>query len=197
MPKINRSTPQTTRSKPRRQARRPLVAKPRRSALGRGAERYLIMGAAAVGMGATVAAAVMARSQLRRLAVTAAREVISASHHGEALGRKIGTSIGREASGVDLSRLLTYTGLKKRPSLLARALPSIGVLAALVAAGGSAIFMFVPKPRAASREEGPRRVDNGYSWSNATSEVADGSVSAHDSHDHLNGDGEVASKAVD
>jgi hypothetical protein len=196
MPKINRSTPQNTRLKSRRQVRRLPKAKLGPSALGRGAKTYLILGAAAVAIGATVAATIAAKSQVRTLAVKATRELISARHLGEALGRKVGTSMGKEAMEVNLSRLLTSTGLKERPSLLARALPSIGVLAALAAAGGSAILLFVPKPRAALHEDGPRRVDNGYSWSNPSS-AAGGSASAHNFNSHANGDGEVASNAVD
>jgi hypothetical protein len=142
MPKIKRSTPQTTRSKHRR-PRTPLVAEPHGRALRRGAEWSLIM-AAAVGIGVTV-----------------------------------------------------YPVLKKRASLLERAPPSMVALAALVAAGCSAILLFVPK-HGAALEDGPRRIDNGYSWSNATSAVAGASASARNSHEHWNGEyGDVASNAVD
>jgi hypothetical protein len=72
-------------------------------------------------------------------------------------GHRIGKSLGREITELDLTRLLAYAGIKRRPSLLRRLVAPAGVLAALVAAGGSALFLLGPKLREAAGDDAPVR----------------------------------------
>jgi hypothetical protein len=118
------------------------------TSLSKGTQRMLIAGAAFVAAGAAATGAVVMRRGIGRLATGAASEALSAGHSVGRLGRKIGTSVGKEISEIDLARLLTYAGLRRRPSLLRRLAAPMGVFAALVAAGGSALFLVAPKLRA-------------------------------------------------
>jgi hypothetical protein len=111
-------------------------------------------GVAVVAAGAAATGAVVMRRRIGKLASGAASDAMLAGHSVGSFGHRIGKSLGREISEIDLTRLLQYAGLKKRPSLFRRLLPSVGVLAALAAAGGSALFLIAPKLRASDEDEG-------------------------------------------
>ena len=124
--------------------------------LSRNAQRALMAGAAVVAAGAAATGAIVMRRRIGALATGAASEAILAGHSVGSFGRRMGKSLGREISEIDLTRLLMYAGLKRRPSLFRRLLPSVGALAALVAAGGSALFLIAPKLRANDDDTSPR-----------------------------------------
>jgi hypothetical protein len=123
--------------------------------LSRGVQRTLVAGAAVVAAGAAATGAIVMRRRIGELAMRAAADAISAGHSVGTFGRRTGKALGREITELDLTRLLTFVGLKRRPSLLRRLVAPVGVLAALVAAGGSALFLIAPKLRAANDENAP------------------------------------------
>jgi hypothetical protein len=123
--------------------------------LSQGARRTLIAGAAVVAAGAAATGAVVMRRRIGKLATGAAADAVLAGHSVGSFGHRIGKSLGREITELDLTRLLTYAGLKRRPSLLRRLAAPMGVLAALVAAGGSALFLLAPKLRAGDEDDAP------------------------------------------
>jgi hypothetical protein len=141
MPETHKNT--SSKKRKRSRTHKPIKASPnptpRRETLtlSRNAKRALVAGAAVVAASAAATGAIVMRHRIGKLA-------------GGALsfGGRLGTSFGREITGLDLTRLLAYAGLKKGPSLLRRLLPPVGVLAALVAAGGSALFLIAPRLRA-------------------------------------------------
>jgi hypothetical protein len=59
---------------------------------------------------------------------------------------------GEGAARAEITELLRQAGLMKRPSLLRRALPPMGVVAALSMIGGVALWLLIPEVRA-DREE--------------------------------------------
>jgi hypothetical protein len=93
---------------------------------------------------ATAGAVVMRRPIVKVIR----RGLMDAANAGQALG-KLGSDIGkliRRPFGIEPARLLIRAGLR-RPPVLKRMLPVAGVVAALVAAAGSALFLVAPRVR--------------------------------------------------
>jgi hypothetical protein len=146
MPGTHKRGARTTRSKARRSPKVTRTAIPvLETTLSRGAKRNLIAGAAAVAAGAAITGVFVMRLRIGKLAKAAAEDAVSIGHTVGSLGHRVGKSLGREVTELDLTRLLTYAGLKRRPSLARRLLPPIGALAALAFAGGSAVFLLRAK----------------------------------------------------
>jgi hypothetical protein len=120
--------------------------------LSRSTKATIVGGATLFAAAAAATGAVLMRRRLGRLAMGMAADALSAGHSVGHLGNQLGRSVRKEVKGVDLARLLTFAGLKRRPSLLRRLMAPMGVLAAVIAATGSAIFLVAPKLRAASKD---------------------------------------------
>jgi hypothetical protein len=155
MPRTQTNTTRAQRSSKQKPIRVPRSAAPVRK-LSRRAKQALIAGATVLAAGAIATGAIVMRRGIGRIIMSGVGETALAGRSIGTLGKRLGRSLSREMAEIDLSRFLEYAGLRSRPSLLRRLLPPIGVVAALVAAGGSALFLLVPRLRAA---EGGAPVD--------------------------------------
>jgi len=131
--------PTTYKTTPRRRhvaelrVKKSRIANPfRNDTLARSRNTTLLASAAVLSVGAAGAAVVVLRRQIRKLALDAAAEAISA-------GRSVGKLRDRMA----------------KRSLLARILPATGALAAFVVVAGSALILMAPKLRSAKSAEAP------------------------------------------
>jgi len=151
MPDSRKNNSGASRKRSTRSIKMPRVA----SALptvNRRTRQEILGGGAMLAAAAATVAAVMMRRRLAKLALDAAAEAVTAGHSMETLGGKIGDAVRREMKNVDFDRLLTYAGLRRRRSVFRRLLAPVGVLAAVAAAAGSALFILAPKLRAAGKE---------------------------------------------
>ncbi len=155
MPATHKNTPRSKRGRTQKPIAMPRAASSAiETALSQGARRALIAGVAVV---AATAGAVIMRRGIGKLASGAASDAVAAGHSVGTLGHRIGKSLGKEVAELDLTRLLAYAGLRRRPSLWRRLAAPAGVLAALVAAGGSALFLLAPQLRGADDHDAPAR----------------------------------------
>ena len=171
----------------RNRTRRPIKALPvskraRTTGLSRVAQT-LIAGGTLLAAGAGATAAVLMRREVARFAAKVGAEAVSAGHSAGAFGGSLGKSLKRDATAIDLTRVLTYAGLSKRPSLLSRLWP-VG-LAAFVAAASTAIVLIAPRLRAAS-DETNREKRTSEPWSGQPRSVGDSS-STHNSTGQVDG----------
>jgi hypothetical protein len=182
-----------TNTRARRSVKMPRSAtSARATSLHKTTRNAAVAGAALLAAGIAAAGATVMRRRIGKLASTTRAEAISAAHVIEALGGRIGKLANKPRLDMELTRLLTQMGLRKPPSLLKRLLPPAGILAALVAAAGSAFFLFAPKLREAVDDE-MSKDGIGPSFSKAT---ANGSSAMHDSIGKAGADvGEVVSNA--
>jgi hypothetical protein len=142
MPGTHKRGVRASRSKARRSPKITRTIIPTlETTLSRGAKRNLIAGVAAVAAGAAITGAIVMRLRIGQLAKAATKDAVSIGHSVGSFGHRVGKSLGRDITELDLARLLTYAGLKRRPSLARRLLPPMGALAALAFAGGSALFL--------------------------------------------------------
>jgi hypothetical protein len=133
-------------SRPVKMPRTASAALPR---LDRNIKNGLVGGGALLASIAAAAGAIAARRRLAALGMNAALEGLAAGRSVEAMGHRLGKSVRKNMKNLDLDRLLAYAGLRRHPSPLRRLLVPVGVLAAIVAATGSALFLLAPKVRAA------------------------------------------------
>jgi hypothetical protein len=178
MTKTRKNAPRSTSNRTRRPIKKsPTAMRVPKNALSRVA-KSLIAGGTVVAAGAGATAAVLMQRQIAKFAEGVTAEAVSAGHSAAAFGGRLGKSLRRETAAIDLTRLMTYAGLNKRPSLLSRLLPSVGI-ATLVAAAGAAIVLIAPKLRTAAKETTrDNRMDD--LWSAPLGSVGDSS-SAHNS----------------
>src|SRR5580658_10988006 len=120
MPKIQESTPR----RKRKRSKRPNKARHVPAVLSKSGRHWstratLIASAAGVAAGAATAAILM-RRQIGQLATQAVTDAMWASHAVEGFGKRL---------------------LRRRPSLLSRIFSPVGIVAGVVAAAGSAIFL--------------------------------------------------------
>jgi hypothetical protein len=174
MTKARKNAPRSTSNRTRRLIKKaPTAMRVPKTALS-GVAKSLIAGGTVVAAGAGATAAVLMRRQIAKLAAGVTAEAVSAGHSAGAFRGKLGKSLRRQAAAIDLTRLMPYPGLNKRPSLMSRLLPSAGI-ATLVAAAGAAIVLIAPKLRAAVREtKRDNRMDD--LWSAPLGSVADSSA---------------------
>jgi|SRR5580658_9099579 hypothetical protein len=131
MPKIKEGTPRTKRNRAKRPSKASHVpAMSSKSGRHWSPKATLIAGAAGVAAGAAGTAAILMRREIREHAAQAAIDATLASRAFERFGKRL---------------------LRRRPSLLSRVFSPIGIVAGLVAAAGSAIFLMAPKPFATSQ----------------------------------------------
>jgi hypothetical protein len=141
MPNTHKTAPRT-RSRRERPVKTSRIAKtPRQSPSSPRLRTGVIAAAAVMAAGAAGAAAIVMRKQLRRLALDAAAEAVS-------IGRSIGQLHGM-----------------RRPSMFSRLLPASGLVAIGVAVAGSALYLTLPKLRAAARTAVPHELDGTAEWS--------------------------------
>jgi hypothetical protein len=154
----------------------------------------LVGGATVLAVTAAVAGAFLMRRQIQELAVGATDEALSAGHSVGVFGNRAGKSLRREMKHVDLERLLAYTGLKRRPSLVSRLLPPVGIVAAVIAAGGAALWVLAPKLRAAG--DGAFAPEGGWAApTSSTGRGAEASTFAPHSNGTISDPGEAVSHA--
>jgi hypothetical protein len=182
MTKTRQNATRSTRNRTRRPIKvLPISKRAPKTGLSRVAQT-VIAGGTVLAAGAGATAAVLMRREVAKFAAKIAAEAVSAGHSAGAFGGSLGKSLRREATAIDLTRLLTYAGLSKRPSLLSRLWPSVG-LAAFVAAASAAIVLIAPRLRSAGDETNrknrtseplsaePRSVGDSSSTHNSTGQV--------------------------
>jgi hypothetical protein len=195
MPETRTNISRAKRGKARRTIRMASTVTPTRKGTLSGREKSALITGVVVAT-AAAAGAVIVRRRIGRLALAAAAEAVSTGHSVGSFGHRVGKSVGRELSHIDLKHLLTLAGFKKRPSLFSRLVAPVGALAAHAIIAGLALFLIAPKLRAADKDAPKRENEAGAAPGPRPASVG-ASKSIHNSTGNPNGEvGEGASYAV-
>lgn len=191
MPRIRKSASPKTHDQRRRTVKMPRAAKTVLKTLSLPSKATLVGGVAAA---AAATGAIVMHRRLGRLAAEAASEAISAGHSVGRRGERLLNAMRGEVKRMDLSHLLAYAGLKRRPSILRRLAAPLGILAAVVAAAGSALFLIAPKLSAAG--EALKPVAEGGLSARSKSDVETNSVGPSNHRSSARPGGEAGSHAA-